>query len=142
MTQRIGFRTITGDAPDSESKAVVGDVVSGLDAFSIINVTAHFAGNTGGTVDVYLQRYDEGLGEWVDWIHFPQAAGGSSSVTYFVPGDASTADIYTVGRGTSPALANDTNTGGHPGDQVRCFADSGASTSVGATITVSLVGIR
>lgn len=140
MSQRSGFRVITGDAPDTATSAVIG-TASGLDAFSIINVTATFAGNTGGALDVYVQRFDVGLDDWVDWIHFAQAASGAAAATYFVPGDSSTPDIYAVGRDTTPALAADSHTGGHPGDQVRVYATSGASTTAGATITVSLVGI-
>lgn len=142
MTQRSGFRVITGNAPDTATTAVIGEAVSGLDAFSRINVSATFAGNTGGNLDVYLQRFDVGLNDWVDWVHFPQSPSGQSPTSYFIPGDTSVADIYTVGRDTTPALANDTHTGGHPGDQVRVLAVSGASTTAGATVTVSFVGIK
>lgn len=136
-----GFRVISGAAPSSATTAIVGAATAGLSSFPFVNVTATFAGNVGGTLDVYVQRYDPGLDAWIDWIHFPQRSAGAASATYYIPGTAAAADIYTVGTGTSFVLAADSHVGGHPGDQVRVYAVSGTSTSAGATVTVSFTGL-
>lgn len=140
MSVRQRNRLITGDAPDTASGAVVGTVADGLEDWVLVNVTASLVGNTGGTLDVYLQRWDGGLEDWVDWMHFPQLASGASAIIYTVPGTAASASIYTVGLGTTVALAANSYTGGQPGTKVRLYAVSGTSTSAGATVSVSLSG--
>ncbi len=139
---RYETKTITGNAPSTATTAVVGSEVAGLDAYDTIDVSATFGGNTGGAVDVYLQRYDDGLAAWVDWVHFAQKAAAAASSTLFVSGTQQVNDIFTVGTGTTPALTADLFTGGHPGRKLRCLAVSGASTTVGAAITVSIRGRR
>ncbi len=142
MTARYEIKTITGNAPSTATTAVVGSEVSELEMFHDIDITATFGGNTGGNLDVYLQRYDSGLAAWVDWLHFPQKAGAASSNTQTVSASQPVNDIFVVGTGTTPALAADAFTGGHPGKKLRCLAVSGAGTSVGAAITISIRGKR
>ena len=134
----IQFRRITGNSPATESTAVVGDEVAGLSQFSEVCATATYAGNAGGTLLVRLQRFDDILSTWVDWVAFAQAAAGSAAATYSAATSAEPTSVVVVGTGTSPALAASTVTGGHPGDRVRCIAASGASTSAGTAITISL----
>lgn len=141
MSLKHLYTYATGDAPDTETNGQIGSDMSGFGDWQTIMVTAQFAGNTGGTLDVYVQRYDSTLAAWVDWIHFPQAAAGAESATYTVNGVVGAQDIYTVGTGTSFALAADSWTGGYPGDKLRVMADSGASTSAGATVKVAFCGI-
>jgi hypothetical protein len=135
-------KTITGSAPSTATTAVVGTPVTGLEEFDTLEVTATFGGNTGGALDVYLQRYDDGLAAWVDWVHFAQKATAAASNTQAVSASTKSATIVVVGTGTTVALAAATAAGGHPGRTVRCLAVSGASTTVGATITVSIRGKR
>lgn len=140
MSTRVFNRNVTGDAPSSASTAALSDTFSGLREGLALTITAQFAGNTGGTLDVYLQRYDDALEAWVDWVHFPQAAAGAASATYVVAQPWPSAAIYTVGTGTSPALAANSFTGGIPGEEVRVLCVSGASTTDGATVTVAITG--
>lgn len=140
MTYRAIQSKITGTAPSTASTAVVGSPIVGLDRWESMLVTASIAGNTGGTLNVYVQRYDVELAAWVDWIAFPQRASGAAVAVYVVSATVPVADIYTVGTGTSPALTADSYTGGYPGDQVRVIAVSGASTSAGGAITVTFAG--
>ncbi len=134
----IQFRRIAGTSPATASTAVVGDEVSGLSQFSEVYATATYAGNSGGTLLVRLQRFDDILDTWVDWVAFAQAASGGASATYSAVVSADPTSVVVVGTGTSPALAASTVTGGHPGDRVRCIAVSGASTSAGTAVTISL----
>lgn len=133
---------ITGSAPSTATTAVVGDAVSGLDKYSIVRVTAQFAGNTGGALNVYLQRYDRGRDIWIDWVSFPQKASAAASNIQTLNASQEINDIFVVGSGTTPALTADTFTGGHPGNSVRCVAVSGASTSAGATINISIEALH
>lgn len=135
------YRWATGDAPDTATGGQIGSDIEGLENWQIVQITAQFAGNTGGTLDVYVQRWDVMLNAWVDYVHFAQAASGAASATYTVSSIVAPQDIYTVGTGTSPALAADTFTGGHPGDKVRVWSVSGAGTSAGATVKVSFHGV-
>lgn len=129
---------ITGSAPSTATTAVVGSPAVGLARYSRIRVTAQFAGNTGGALNVYLQRFDPGLGVWIDWVSFPQKASGAASNIQAIDAGQVSSDVFTVGSGTTPALTADSFTGGHPGNMVRCVAVSGASTSAGATINISI----
>jgi hypothetical protein len=139
---RFYSQVISGSAPSTATTAVVGSSIVGLEQFDEIDVSATFAGNTGGTLDVYLQRYDEGLDLWVDWVHFAQKTAAAASSTVAVSASNRSSTITTVGTGTSPALAVGTIAGGHPGHMLRCLAVSGASTTVGATVTISVRGKR
>lgn len=136
----IATKTITGNAPATATTAVLGAEIAGLEAFDEIDVTATFAGNTGGTLNVYLQRYDDGLAAWVDWLAFPQRASGAASASHCASSNQPVNDIFTVGTGTSPALTADSFTGGHPGRKLRCLAVSGTSTSAGAAVAISVRG--
>ena len=140
MGVRKEWRVISGDAPDSNTSAVLGDAQSGMENWVLTNISCTISGQVGGTLDLYLQRFDDGLGVWVDWVHFAQVAAGASDVTYMIPGTVAAADIYTVGVGTTVALAADAYTGGHQGSQVRAYAVCGTGTSTGATVTCSLLG--
>ena len=133
---------ITGSAPSTASTAAVGDPVTGLAKYSQLRVTAQFAGNTGGTLNVYLQRYDAGRELWLDWVSFPQKTSGGASNIQTLNASQEINDIFVVGSGTTPALTADTFTGGHPGNSVRCVAVSGSSTSAGATVNISIEALH
>lgn len=133
--------TISETSPASAS-TVVGQVISGLNRFDSFLVDADLVGATGGTLDVYLQRWvDTNL--WHDWLHFPQLASGASAIRYSVfPSLSNT--IVVVGTGTdsnaTPALAANTCVGGHPGSKVRAVYVAGASTSAGAAVSLKIRG--
>lgn len=145
MAYRFGIQSITGTTPNSATTATVGSEVTGLGNYPDITVTADLVGATGGTLDVYVQRWDQeiasGAGNWVDWIHFPQLAAGAAAIRYAVnAAQVASSGITAVGVGLTPALAANTATGGHPGDKVRAIATAGASTSAGAAISISIRG--
>jgi hypothetical protein len=133
---------ITGSAPSTATTAVVGTAVAGLVKYSRFRVTAQFAGNTGGALNVYLQRYDGGRDIWIDWVSFPQKAAAAASNIQTLDAGQDVNDIFVVGSGTSPTLTADSFTGGHPGNSVRCIAVSGASTSAGATVNISIEALH
>jgi len=133
---------ISGNAPSSATTAVVGSQIAGLDKFNTIEITAEITGNTGGTLDVYVQRYDDGNDQWVDWIHFPQRSAGAAIIRYAVSGSAPSSTIQAVGVALSPALSANAAAGGHPGSAIRCIATSGASTTSGGAIVISVRGRR
>ena len=142
MTTKAVHAVITGDAPNTATSGIIDAALAGFGSWNHVSVTAEFAGNTGGTIDVYVQRFDTVLDAFVDWIHFPQQADAAAEATYYAPGTISVADIFTIGQGATPALAVDSYTGGHPGDQVRVWAVSGTDTTNGATVTVSFTGTK
>ncbi len=149
MTVRAKTWTITGTSPAAAGQAALGSA-NGLDQYDSFFVTAALVGATGGTLDVYLQRRVDDAGTvWADFAHFPQLAAGAAAIKYaaaMMPPPASTATVIgtTADNGTSgaPALAANTVVGGHPGDTVRVVCVAGASTSVGATVTVYIKGRR
>lgn len=116
--------------------------------FRNVSIYADLAGATGGTLDVYLQcKIDQaGTVKWVDWIHFAQLASGASAIRHVksTKDGPATATPVTIGIGTtaSPgvALAAANFTGALQTDTIRVVMVSGASTSAGAAIKITLVG--
>jgi len=145
-------QTITGTSPASASTAVVGSVIRGLMQYDWFTIDAVIIGGTGGTIDVTLQRKLGPLPDgtavdlWVDWLHFPQVAAGTTTKFSVQSGAGTT--IATVGMqaaspGTTAAtLAANTFVGGHPGNELRMLATGGSGTSVGATQLVYVTGWR
>lgn len=130
--------SIAGNSPAGAATAVVGKPVTGLDEYDDFVVLARLIGAVGGTLDVYLQR-KLATDVWVDWIHFPQLAGGAAAVKYSAaalpPATAAptvvgvTDDIGTTG---APALAANVIAPGHPGQTVRCIAVAGGGAAAAA----------
>lgn len=141
MSSRQTSREIAGNAPSSATSASVGEA-DGLQDTPVLGVTAKIAGNTGGVLDVYIQRWDVALGEWIDWAHFPQISAGAAAARYFIAAPAQAVTIQTVGADSSPSIAANSCVGGHPGNKVRVWAVSGASTTAGGAIEVSFQGLR
>jgi hypothetical protein len=129
-------KKITDTSPSSASTAA-GDVLYDVGGYDSYVVTGYLVGATGGTLDVYLQDYDEANSKWVDWIHFTQLASGASAVVEaYSPALSNTKT--TVGTDTSPALSSGTCRGGPPRNKVRALYVAGASTSAGAAIVITL----
>lgn len=135
MTWKKLVIPITAASPDDGTAAAAATTFKGLAEYDWFTVDAVLQGATDDTLDVYLQR--KVGSDWVDWLHFDQLAASASAVRYTCQSGV-TADITTVGAGTSPALAAGTFTGGHPGEEVRIYFVPGASTSAGANQTVTL----
>lgn len=120
------------------------DLFRNLKGYQRFTVLAEMTGPTGGTLDIYLQRRVT-TNKWVDWAHFTQVAATatrdesidmvSTDLTVSTPG---------VGTDAAPgvALAAATFTGGHPGDEVRVIAVSGAGTTLGAAQVVTVMATR
>lgn len=138
MAEHIYF-FITGTSPASASTAQVGEEAKGLSRFQHFDFVLKEIGGTGGTVDVYIQRFDTNLNEWVDYAHFPQVAAATTA-RYVATSQPLTGanPILSVGQGTTPALAANSIIGGHPGDKVRMVVTAGAGTSAGATQMLSI----
>lgn len=150
MTIRAKTWTITGTSPAAAGQAALATIATGLDQYELFSITAVLVGATGGTLDVYLQRRVTDTGTvWADFVHFPQLASAASAVKYaaaMMPSPAATATVIgtTADDGTTgaPALAVNTVVGGHPGDAVRAVCVAGASTTVGAAVTIYIKGVR
>jgi hypothetical protein len=129
---------IEGSTPASATTAIVGDV-RGLDKYDWFQISAKLVGGTGGTLDVYLQRWIES-DLWEDWIHFPQVA--ATATKYFAATATGVTDPVEVGRGSdaSPgvSLAAGKSIGGHPGRRVRAVAVAGAGTTVAGSVRVDI----
>lgn len=130
------WKKISDTSPASASTAA-GSIAYDLSGYNTYVVQGHLVGATGGTLDVYLQDYDEVAAKWVDWIHFTQlAAAASATVETYSPALENTK--ATVGVDTSPALAAGTCRGGPPRGKLRALYVAGASTSAGAVVTISI----
>jgi hypothetical protein len=119
-------------------------VAGPLDDFEALQLVAELVGNTGGTLDVYVQTSpDQGV-NWFDFAHFAQLNAGAAAVRYVL-----TASLYTqntapiaVGKNLAPALAANTFVNGAFGDRVRLLMVSGTGTTAGAAVKVSVVAQR
>lgn len=110
---------------------------TGLGPYDSITIYAALTGNTGGTLDVYIQYSPDGGTTWVDLIHFPQiAAAGSGKYVVTLSRGTQATSITAVGTGTSPALAANTVIPGDFGDRLRVVYTNGAGTSAGASQTI------
>jgi len=126
----------TANAPGTE----IFDVFSNLKRFKRFTVLAEIAGATGGAMNIYLQR-KIATNKWIDWVAFTQVAAAGTGVECvdFASSDL-TVSAPGVGTDATPsvALAAGTFTGGHPGDDVRVIAVTGAGATVGAAQIVTM----
>lgn len=131
---------LTATSPSSQTVNVTTQVADNLEQFDWFTIDAALDGATGGVLDVYLQRYVPALDTWVDWVAFTQQAAGAGITRYTMDSRAASGEIVVVGSGSTPSLAADTMTCGHPGKKVRLVFSAGASTSAGAVQNVVLTG--
>jgi len=133
------YFVITGTSPAAASTAQVGNECPGLDRFHHFDFVLKETGGTGGTIDIYIQRFDVNLNEWVDYAHFPQVAAATTA-RYVATSQPLTGanPILIVGQGTTPAMTVNSIIGGHPGERIRMIATAGAGTSAGATQVLSI----
>jgi hypothetical protein len=137
--------SVTATSPAAASTVVVSPVFSGgvIKRADYLIVDALLTGGTGGALDVYLQR-KTGTNAWLDWIHFPQVAAGTSK-KYTVVLSQQNTTIADVGGGTdaSPgvSLAANSFVNMIPTDDVRIVFVAGGGTSAGASNTVTITPV-
>lgn len=135
---------ITGTSPATASTAVVGSPTGDLSFYDAIEVIATLTGATGGTLDVYLQKTNDGGTTWHDYAHWTQIAGAAAAITVrncFSRNTQATTPVA-IGSGLTPALAANTFVGGEFGDSLRCVCTAGGGTSAGAVVTIRISGTR
>lgn len=143
MKTKETAQTITATSPAAASTVVHTDLFKGsmLARAEGLVIDAKLTQATGGTLDVYLQR-KLATNDWVDWVHFPQLAAGSSVKRYTCTITGNGAPLVEVGGGTDAApgvaLAANTAVDVTPGDDVRIVFVAGASTSAGAAQTIRI----
>lgn len=137
----MSTHTITGTSPASATTAVLGGAI-GVGQYDALRIVGTIQGGTGGTLDIYLQTSVDGT-VWHDYAHFAQLADGASQIirSFSVARQAQQTSILTIGSGTSPALAANSVVGGDFGNQMRVVCVAGASTSAGATQTITITGV-
>lgn len=128
---------ITQTAPAAPGSAAGGVTSGDLGAFVSGEIVCSSAGNTGGSLNIFLQSSRDSGTTWTDYIAFPQLAAAAASTTWRVSVTKQSVPnaIQVVGLGV---LTANTVSGGEWGDRLRLYATSGAATTVGATITCSL----
>lgn len=136
--------TVTATSPSSASTAIATSTFKSamLTSADRLVVDARLQGATGGVLDVYLQR-KLANDTWADWIHFPQLTAAAAATGYTVSIDGGGNSIVARGQGTdaSPGVALAANTAVNvmPGGDVRIVFVAGASTSAGASQTVTII---
>ena len=123
------------------SPLLTADQIGNLSEYDGVTVTTKLQGATGGTLDIYLQFFDGT--DWIDFLHPAQLANGAAAVSaVYVPQIPTTHTVVTVGRNTTPALANNSSVGGHPGEALRVLYVAGGGTSAGAVQTIRVLARR
>lgn len=112
--------------------------ITGLGLYRSAAFYAVLQGNTGGTLDIYLQWSPDGGTTWVDYAHFAQIAAGAAAITrmFTITRYAQQTTLQTVGTGTSPALAAATIVGGAWGDRLRIVYFNSIGTTLGKLQTI------
>ena len=125
----------------SAAGTVVTSTSPSIMIYRNLEIVAQLQGNTGGTMDMYLQTSpDNGL-TWYDYIHFPQRAAGAAVAAYHTTvarDGGQTATPIVVGAGIVPALAANAVVGGSFGTMLRVVIVSGGGTTVGKPQTISM----
>jgi hypothetical protein len=130
---------VTGGPPDSAA-----GVAYPLADYSEVELCFDTVGATGGSTDIYVQSSVDGV-TWFDCIHLPTIASGAAAAHYRTSlsryATPATAPVV-VGKNTAPALAANTSILSGFGDRLRLFLSPNATVTVGAALTVTLVGYR
>lgn len=137
---KIATVTVPGTA--STTTVHAGATLDGLGAVDSMLIVASLVGVTGGTLDVYLQVAPNEADVWVDFAHFAQLADGAAAITraWSVTRHAQVTSVATLAVGNVPALAANTVLGGDFGERMRVVTVTGTGVSVGADITIRLIG--
>lgn len=142
MRTKETAQTVTATSPATATTEIAATLFKGdmLRRADKLVIDATLLGGTDGTLDVYLQR-KIAADTWRDWVHFPQvAAATAKKYTVTVTGEG--ASIVETGGGSdaSPgvALAANTVVNVMPGDDVRVVFVAGASTTLGASNSITI----
>ncbi len=141
-TSPAAASTVASSAAVTNS-TVAGVAIGLLDGMTCLQIFAALVGATGGTLDVYLQNSPDFGVSWQDYAHWPQLAAGAAAVKYTMNVSAyaqSVTMLTPVGVDLTPSLGANTCVGGTWGDRFRLVFVAGAGTSVGAAVSVRIVG--
>jgi hypothetical protein len=137
---RMAIFKFTGTSPAEAGVAAIDEPVERLESYDEFTVYADLVGATGGTLDIRLQQdMEPATGVWRDWLSFAQLAAGAAAIKKAAATTDRNLPAVTVGDGTTPALAATDGNIGRIGSRVRVIATAGASTSVGAAVTIWLI---
>lgn len=142
MKKALTPQTVTATSPAAASTVVHTVAFKGsmLSKADFLTIDATLLGGTGGTLDVYLQR-KIASDTWRDWLHFPQiAAATAKKYTVTINGEGATIVETGGGSDASPgvALAANTSVNCIPNGDVRIVFVAGASTSAGASNSITI----
>ena len=137
----LSEQTIEVTSPAAASTVVHTSLFKNLKRFENLVIDASLVGATGGELDITLQRLVNG--EYLDWYQFATLADGASAVRHTINmGMASATAPVVVGEGTTPALADETLTCPHPGEEVRIVMIARVGTSAGADLVFTITGMQ
>lgn len=142
-TSSPGIVLFSGTSPAAPS-TVAQTAVVGLDGNDNCIIEARLAGATGGPLDVYVQSSTNGgaAGSWYDVVHFPQLTAGAAAIGYVAAighGPVGTAPVVVNSVDGTPALAANTVVPAGLGNALRVVTVAGASTSAGASLTITAI---
>jgi hypothetical protein len=137
-----GVVLFSGTSPAAPGTTLGAQLAVPLDGASYCTISARLAGATGGTLDIYIQSSNNNgaAGSWTDAIHFPQLAGGAAAVGYVATighGTGGTAPVVVNSADGTPILAANVVVPHSLGNNLRVVLVAGASTSAGATETIT-----
>lgn len=140
MSHPRAVYVISGTSAVSQGLDTTGEIGRtplALDGFDCLTFQATLTGNTGGTLDAYLQTSPDGT-RWFDWCHFSQRAADAASITYLGAAVRPTAlaTLTAIGRDATPTIAAGTFLGTDWGVAIRLITVSSAASTVGAVQTV------
>lgn len=128
--------------PVPYSTAPNGIAAGQLDDYAALVFVAELQGATGGVLDVFIQNWFNDT--WYDFAHYNQlAAGAAATILAFSVSSANQTNTHTVvGKNLVPLLAAGSVIAGAWGDRFRLVMKAGAGTTLGAPVTVKILGQR
>jgi hypothetical protein len=138
--------TITGTSavtPGLDTFGEIGRTGMGLDAYESVTIFAILNGNTGGTLDAYVQMTLDGL-IWFDWCHFAQLPAGAAEQVRVAAATRpqSNSTLKAIGRDGTPALVANSILNTDWGVALRLVTVSSAASTVGAQQTLIVTATR
>jgi hypothetical protein len=129
----------------STAGVAIGSTQNGFDKCNALSFFATLIGATGGVLDVYVQTASGPAAPFVDIGHFPQLTAGQTPAVKYNAGISLTNTTLTpivVGSALVPALAANNFVPFQWGDRFRLVFVAGASTTVGAAVSVQITASR
>lgn len=135
-----GWATSSVAVKNTDPKSTDGILSSsGLDEALGLIVYSEIAKDSGGTQDVYLQTFLEGV--WFDILHIKTVPSGSGTVNLayvLVLGHGYSAIGVAFGTQSASQLPSDTTLGGPWGEKMRLLMLAGASAVGGGAVKVTI----